>query len=150
MYSLGVLREVEAIAGSPLHHHFDLIYGTSTGAIIASLLALGSTVEDVRKQYFEIIPTVMKYKRRGRRTAALERCVKTLLPESRFEDMKTDVGIVVTNYDLEKPMIFKSSLRQSHGRRATFQPGFGIKVGDAILASAAAFPFFDRRVVATV
>jgi uncharacterized protein len=148
-YTLGVLREIEAITGSPLCEHFDLIYATSTGAIIASLLALGHSVEDIRKLYFEHIPQVMKHRWRGQRTRALERAVRNILPNARFEDMKTDIGIVVTNYETEKPMIFKSSVSQAHGRHATFQPGFGVSVADAILASAAAFPFFERRNVET-
>ena len=149
VYTLGVLREVEAIAGSPLCNHFDLIYGTSTGAIIATLLALGYSVDEVRKHYFDLIPKVMKHRRKRGRTRALEVCIRELLPNARFEDMKTDVGIVVTNYETEKPMVFKSSVRQAHGRKATFQPGFGVSVADALLASAAAFPFFERRIVQT-
>ena len=46
--TLGVLNEIEAmIAPRLLSEHFDLIFGTSTGAIIAALLALGSTVAEV-------------------------------------------------------------------------------------------------------
>jgi patatin-like phospholipase/acyl hydrolase len=37
-YTLGVLAEIEAMLGKPLHSCFDLIFGTSTGAIIAALL----------------------------------------------------------------------------------------------------------------
>jgi len=41
-YTLGVLNEIEAMMGrQPLCGHFDLIFGTSTGAIIAALLGLG-------------------------------------------------------------------------------------------------------------
>src|SRR5207249_3967333 len=94
-------------------------------------------------------PKVMKYRRRRRRSAALEKYVREILSETSFDDMKTNVGIVVTNYETEQPMIFKSSVRQAHGRKATFQPGFGITVADALLASAAAFPFFERRTVKT-
>jgi len=149
VYTLGVLREVEAITGGPLSNQFDLVYGTSTGAIIAALLALGYSVEDVRKHYVTLIPTVMKHRTRAARTAALEQCVRDILKETRFEDMKTDVGIVVTNYETEKPMIFKSLVRQAHGRKSTFQPGFGVTVAEAILASAAAYPFFEQRTVMT-
>ena len=37
-YTLGVLKEIEALVGMRLCEKFDLIYGTSTGAIIAALL----------------------------------------------------------------------------------------------------------------
>jgi len=41
-YTLGVLKEIEAMLGCPLHERFDLVFGTSTGAIIAALIALNS------------------------------------------------------------------------------------------------------------
>ena len=37
-YTLGVLKEVEARLGCKICDGFDLIFGTSTGAIIAALL----------------------------------------------------------------------------------------------------------------
>ena len=37
-----------------LCHYFDLIAGTSTGAIIAAALALGWSVEEVVKKYFAL------------------------------------------------------------------------------------------------
>ena len=33
-YTIGVLRELEAMLGSPLYKNFDIVFGTSTGAII--------------------------------------------------------------------------------------------------------------------
>ena len=38
---------------------------------------------------------------------------------------------------------------QAHGRAATFIPGFGVSVADAVRASCSAYPFFDRTVVKT-
>jgi patatin-like phospholipase/acyl hydrolase len=46
-YSLGVLREIEGSIGCRLHERFDLVFGTSTGAIIASLIALGYSVDEI-------------------------------------------------------------------------------------------------------
>ena len=37
-YTLGVLKEIEAMVGQPICECFDLIFGTSTGGIIAGLL----------------------------------------------------------------------------------------------------------------
>ena len=45
-YTLGALREIEGLVGMRLHEKFDLIFGTSTGAIIAAMLALGHSVDE--------------------------------------------------------------------------------------------------------
>jgi uncharacterized protein len=45
-YNLAILREIEGMVRCPLHDKFDLIFGTSTGAIIAALLSLGKSVKD--------------------------------------------------------------------------------------------------------
>jgi hypothetical protein len=60
--SLGLLQKVENVlrerhqAGDDfrLSHYFDLIAGTSTGAIIAATLAMGWTVEEIRKRYMSL------------------------------------------------------------------------------------------------
>ena len=58
-YTLGVLKEIEAMVGCPLYQKFDLVFGTSTGAIIASLLALGHGVDSILDLYRAHVPTVM-------------------------------------------------------------------------------------------
>src|SRR5580658_454211 len=71
-YTLGVLAQVEALlGGGPLYQHFDLIFGTSTGAIIAALLALGHTVAEARGCYKEHVSTIMRQRQRRSRTTAL-------------------------------------------------------------------------------
>jgi patatin-like phospholipase/acyl hydrolase len=59
-YTLGVLREVEAAVNKPLCEVFDLIYGTSTGSIIGTLLSIGKKVEVIHELYCEHVPTVMR------------------------------------------------------------------------------------------
>jgi uncharacterized protein len=53
---------IEEIEGKPvlLGDWFDLIGGTSTGAIIGTLLALGHCAADIRKFYNELGPSVFK------------------------------------------------------------------------------------------
>ncbi len=66
LLSLGVLAKLEAhlAARSPnpeafrLAHYFDLIGGTSTGAIIATTLALEWRVRDVVDLYFKLLPAI--------------------------------------------------------------------------------------------
>ncbi|MEO9297754.1 patatin-like phospholipase family protein, partial [Devosia alba] len=58
-------------------------------------------------------------------------------------------SIVTTKWVIEKPMIFKGSVTQAHGRTGTFVPGFGVKIADAVVASCSAYPFFLRKTVTT-
>ncbi|MDA9445796.1 patatin-like phospholipase family protein [Bradyrhizobium sp. CCBAU 21360] len=148
-YTLGVLREIEGMLGCRLHEKFDLIFGTSTGAIIAALLALGKSVAEISNLYEEHVPTVMKRKSRSDKSAALAKLGDDVFKDASFKDMKTAVGIVTTRWVIERPMIFKTSIEQAHGRMGTFSPGFGVRVSDAVQASCSAFPFFDRKVVNT-
>jgi uncharacterized protein len=68
LITLGLLERAETIlkarAADPasfrLCHYFDLIGGTSTGGIIAALLALGYSVEEVREIYLGMCPLVFR------------------------------------------------------------------------------------------
>lgn len=149
-YTLGVLAQVEAtLKNKPLCDHFDLIFGTSTGAIIAALLSLGYNVRDIHNLYTQHVPTVMKNNTSAGRTKALERLVAEVFGDRVFTDVKTGVGIVATHWHLEKPMIFKSTVAQAHGRKDTFIPGFGCKIADAVRASCSAYPYFERCILQT-
>jgi len=148
-YTLGVLKELEALLGSPLCRHFSLIFGTSTGAIIAALLALGYEVDAIHALYKEHVPTVMQCRSAKERSAALARLADSVFKDQTFTDVKTGVGIVATHWVEEKPMIFKASRAQAHGRKNTFVPGFGCTIADAVRASCSAYPFFKRPVIKT-
>lgn len=148
-YSLGVLREIEGMLRAPLHEKFDLIFGTSTGAIIAALLALGHSVEEICKLYEKYVPVVMQEKSPGAKSAALKTLGDKVFKDAKFDQMKTGVGIVSTKWVIERPMIFKTSIEQAHGRMGTFSPGFGVLVSDAIQASCSAYPFFEKKSVTT-
>ena len=68
---LGVLKELEAKVGVPLTKKFDLVFGTSTGAIIAALIALGHSVSEIHDLYKAHVPAVMSKKKAQARTASL-------------------------------------------------------------------------------
>ena len=72
-YTLGALKEIEALVGCRLCDRFDLIYGTSTGAIIAALLGLGRSVDEVLALYRKHVVAVMARFLPSKKTAALER-----------------------------------------------------------------------------
>ncbi len=148
-YTLGVLAEVEAAAGKRLHEVFDLIYGTSTGSIIGTLLVTGKSVEDIHTLYKDHVPTVMKQRSRAAKTAALVELAEEVFEDQGHEALKTGIGIVTTNWQTEKPMIFKADVGQAHGRQSSFVPLFGCKLKDAVQASCSAFPFFQLKTITT-
>jgi len=148
-YTLGVLKEVEAMIDQPLSDKFDLIFGTSTGAIIAALLALRIKVDDIHNLYKEHLPSVMQASTKSKKSKALEKLANVVFGHSRFEDVKTGLGIICARWDFETPMIFKSDIAQAHGRQATFVPGFGCTISEAVQASCSAYPFFEKKILIT-
>ena len=148
-YALGVLNEIESMIKCPLYKRFDLVFGTSTGAIIASLIALGYEVERIHALYKEHVPVVMSKTTPRERTRALSILAEEVFGKAMFGDVKTGIGVVATKWVIERPMIFKGSVAQAHGRIGSFTPGFGVSVADAVQASCSAYPFFERKVVTT-
>jgi uncharacterized protein len=146
VYTLGILEEIAKLVGEPLCEKFDLIYGTSTGSIIGSLIALGMNVKDISALYEQYIPTIMSYKKSSGRSKALRECAETIFKQQMFDDssFKTLFGAVATRSDYNRPMVFKSSKLFSRGK-ANFTPGFGCKISDAIIASCSAYPLFDAH-----
>lgn len=144
-----MLFEVETLLERPLHEAFDLIYGTSTGSIIGSMLALGETVDTITSRYLEIIPEVMGKRRPLSKSAALERWATTIYGSKGFDAFLTNGGIVATRLEYNRPMVFENHADRAHGRRESFQPGFGYSISDAVVASCAAFPMFAKKTVPT-
>jgi predicted acylesterase/phospholipase RssA len=148
-YTLGVLKEIEAMVGHPLHQTFDLVFGTSTGAIIGSLIALGHSVDSILELYRKYVPSVMSQRTAQARSMALRKLANEVFQDAAFSDVKTGIGIVTARWLTERPMVFKGSVTQAHGRVGTFVPGFGVSIGDAVMASCSAYPFFERTLVRT-
>ncbi|CRM40187.1 Patatin [Pseudomonas sp. 31 E 6] len=148
-YTLGVLKEIEAMVGGELHKKFDLVFGTSTGAIIAALIALGHSIDSILDMYRKHVPTVMSQKSASAKSAALEKLAGEIFEHATFSHVKTGLGIVTAKWMTERPMIFKGSAVQAHGRKSTFVPGFGVSIADAVKASCSAYPFFERTTVRT-
>ena len=141
-YSIGFLRELEALVEKPLSSHFHAIYGTSTGAIIASLLGLGKTVDEVLNLYENNVPSILGACGRGGKTAALKAATEKFYKDVQWSDFKTRVGIVATNWTHERPLIFKNQVAAAYSMQGTFIPGFGCSIAEAVQASCSATPFF--------
>src|SRR3989338_10852569 len=119
-YTVGVLKEIEGMMKCTLYKRFDLVFGTSTGAIIASLIALGYEVGQIHELYKKYVPTVMSKCSPRDRSQALSKLAEDVFGKATFADVKTGVGIVTTRWEIERPMIFKGNIAQAHGRTGTF------------------------------
>jgi patatin-like phospholipase/acyl hydrolase len=82
-YTLGVLKEIEGFLGCPLYKRFDLVFGTSTGAIIAALVALGFEVDQIHDLYRRYVPEIMKLKTASDKSKALEKTAAEVFGEGK-------------------------------------------------------------------
>lgn len=118
LLSLGVLAQLERHlgerSGDPdkfrLAHYFDLIGGTSTGAIIATTLALEWKVRDVVDLYFKLLPAIfekshvpgpLRLLMPGFKNTALTQALNEYLGDRqlRSEDLKTGLAIHAKRID---------------------------------------------------
>jgi len=146
-YTLGILDEIERNSGRRIHESFDLLFGTSTGAIITALLARGESVAEILRLYSAHVPAVMRPGNATERSLALRKLAHDIFADTKVADFKTAIGIVATNWKDERPLVFKASVEQAHGSKGSFVPFFGCPVADAVIASCSATPFFSTHTV---
>lgn len=144
LYSLGVLHELERYLNTDLSNYFDLIYGTSTGSIISTLIAIGKPIDEIKTLYIELIPKIMGKITPSGKSKLLKEKGELIFDSYDFTNLKTDVGILALNNKTKEPFIFKSNNKQAHGMHQSFIPGFGCSLTDAVLSSSAAYPIFKK------
>jgi len=146
-YTIGILSEIEARVKQPLSACFDLIFGTSTGAIIGGLIARGEEMATVQRLYEAHVPAIMKNQSRSARTKSLHSTARAVFGDDDYNVFKTGIGIVATNWKDERPFIFKNRVDQAYASKGSFEPFFGVSIADAVIASCSAYPFFNRHTV---
>jgi len=149
VYTIGVLKELELRLGSPLCEHFGLIFGTSTGSIIAALIALGYEVSKIEELYLTLIPNIMTKNSKSGRSKALKEEAINIFGSQKFDAFKTNIGIVALNYETQMPLVFKTDIQQAHGMKQSFKPGFDCTIETALRCSSAAYPFFEKMKIKT-
>jgi predicted patatin/cPLA2 family phospholipase len=149
LYTLGVLSELEKELKTKLHEHFDLIFGTSTGAIIAAMVGLGYSISDIKLKYQQLIPRIMNESGQKKKSKTLNKLGKEIFGDLKFDAFQTGVGVVAMNYETQLPLIFKNNVDRAHGVKASFESGFGLSILDAVEASCAACPIFCKKELQT-
>ena len=149
VYTIGVLKELELKLGKPLYEHFGLIFGTSTGSIIAALIGLGYEAPKIEKLYLDLIPKIMSKTSKKGRSQALKEEAQKILGTQKFDAFKTNIGIVALNFETQMPLIFKTDIQQAHGMKQSFKAGFDCTIETAVRCSSAAYPFFEKMKIVT-
>lgn len=145
---------------------FDLIGGTSTGAVIAGALALGYTIADVKDFYLRLAPRVFtrppwripglqaKFDAR-----ALRQEIDAIVKDRRLDspDLITGLCVVTKRLDTGSPWILANNPRAPYWNTAKPDPAKNIsghtgnrtyRLSNLMRASTAAPHFFDPEVLA--
>lgn len=161
--TLGMLREIEALlrvrhGNDPnfrLCDYFDLIAGTSTGAIIAAALSLGMSVDEVHEHYLALGKFV--FKRSLLRWGALRakfdgdkvrQALIGVLGERRMDSADFRTGLLVVTKRLDTGSIWPITNNPNakyfrRGSKSTTIPNGEYPLWQVIRASTAAPYFFD-------
>ena len=169
LITLGILKRIEEtlaprFPGRPedfrLCHYFDLIAGTSTGAIIATALALGMSVDEVKRHYEDMCPRI--FRRQGIRNfmgyvlplipegvivsvydeAEIENVLRDIAKDRQLQspELKTGLMICTKRIDTGSPWILTNSPRAAYWEKGNNK---AYKLWRLLRASTAAPLFFE-------
>jgi len=159
--SIAFLERIETLlkqhAGADVRlcDYFDLIGGTSTGAIIGSALALGMSAKEVKDLYFDLAPRIfvsslwrVRYVRARFDAAALSRELDAIIGERPLDtpDLLTGYCVVAKRVDTGSPWIMSNNPGSPYWETPADKSYLGnrhYRLSNLIRASTAAPTYFD-------
>ncbi|HHX59353.1 MAG TPA: patatin-like phospholipase family protein [Epulopiscium sp.] len=143
VYAAAILSKIQEELGINYIEEFDLIAGTSTGAIIAAGLTVNvppSTIVNIYKEQGSFIfkkpfwsgLITPKYD-----STRLKQVLDEVFGDQTFSDVKTGLMVTATNVSDGMPWVFKSLYNERLKRDE------GVKLADAVLASCSAPLYFN-------
>lgn len=148
IYPACILAGVERNIGKPIKDCFDLITGTSTGAIIAGAAATGvkmSVVVDLFEKEAPQVFSKLRFDRGFVRSKyarqPLKQLVKKCLPRQRLGEIITPLLITSSSISTGDVHVFKSRYLDDLGEE--YLRDGDVLLSDAVLASCAAPSYFD-------
>lgn len=163
--TVAFLERIEAVLAARegrdvrLADYFDLIGGTSTGAIIAAALALGYRTSQVRDFYFRLAPRVFRkpfWRITGWQAKfdarALQQEIDAVIGDRTMEspDLLTGLCIVTKRMDTGSPWIVANNPRARFWETppdGSFIGNRGFRLAHLVRASTAAPSFFDPELL---
>ena len=145
-----LLREKYNDPQLSLADHFDIIGGTSTGAIIATALALGKSTAEIKDLYFNMVGDIFKRpllsvpglapKFDGR---ILANKLRSELGERELQssDLKTGLAIISKRMDTGSPWVLTNNPASAYWEDGDYIGNKRYKLRDIVRASTAA-PFY--------
>jgi len=149
VYAAHILRRMEEEFHTDWSKSFDLMAGTSTGAIIAAGLACGVTATDIANLYEKHGKQIFTRRRLCRlgllgsryRAQHLAKLIQEVIGEKTFEEIETPLILPATDIGNGCVHVFKSAYDKE------FLRDKNVLVRDAVLASCAAPTYFDPQTV---
>ena len=163
--SVAFLERIETILSaqggqqSRLSDHFDLIGGTSTGAIIATGLALGKTTGEMKDIYHRLAPLAFRHSRfripflqPKFDVTGLRREIATIVGDQTLDsaDLRTGLGIVAKRADTASLWIVANNPRAPYWaapRDGNFIGNQHYKLVNLLRASTAAPTYFEPEMI---
>ncbi|NJO21939.1 MAG: hypothetical protein HC868_02055 [Sphingomonadales bacterium] len=140
-----------------LHDYFDLVGGTSTGSLLATLIALGYPVADIKKMYLEWAPAIFSrpwlgYWPFGPRFSSrgLKMRVRQVLGDRTLEsaDLRTGLAIITKRIDTGSPWVLTNNPKAKYwndARDGSYMGNRYYRLADLVCASAAAPYYFAPK-----
>ena len=149
VYAVHLLKRIEAELGRIWDTSFDLIVGTSTGAIIAGGLACGISAERGEQIFLDEGRRIFRKRRLAMmgllgsryRTNELERVLEEALGDRKLSDALVPLMIPATDIGNGCFHMFRSAYH------ADFAATNDLRIVDAVMASCAAPTYFDPHSV---
>lgn len=142
VFPIAILQAIEEEYGTPVGDMFDIISGTSTGAIIAASAALNTSMQEVMDRYETYGEKIFVRKSKVGlfKSVYSDRYLRRLLKQA-FKDLSLR--------DIEKPLLIPA-VDITHGKPYIHRTDFGyssedelsVKLWDAVLSSCSAPIYF--------
>ena len=124
--TIQLLKKLEETAGIPCHQLFDMVAGTSTGGIIAGLIATGHTAAEIETLYIDLVTQVFDKKFLGNRfinppafsKEKYRENLKKVIKDATLQDAcsVSDIDLMITSQDMSADEeTFFSCFKQSDG-----------------------------------